>query len=434
MGNGLLVGTIIRPWHVFAARPAEDRFPSCRPANRSPLRSRLPVFAPQLEIPVRTMAGLTIAKRLLWLPRIALFVLMLYVFLGAIELLGISISIFGAEAANRLFVGLENPFAGLAVGILATALLQSSSATTSIVVIAVGSGAMPLGVAVPIIMGANIGTSVTNTLVSLGHVTNDAAFRRAFAGATVHDIFNLMTVAILFPLEMATGFLRRSAQWLVDMMFGGNQLADGAATFKSPIKTAVKHFAKGIRSVFEDGLGIEDNWLGAALVILALAMIVVSLIVITKNMRLLMANRIEVWLNRVLKRSGLLGLFIGVVITMTVQSSSITTSLLVPMFGAGVLQLEAGFPIMLGANIGTTITALLAAMVAGPMGLVIATVHLLFNIVGTAIFFPFKSMRGIPIGISRKLADLAVRNRVWVAVYIVGVFFVIPLIGVLLWR
>lgn len=380
------------------------------------------------------MADSIIAERILWLSRMVLFVLMLYVFLGAIELLGMSISIFGAEAANQLFVGLENPFAGLAVGILATALLQSSSATTSIVVIAVGSGAMQLGVAVPIIMGANIGTSVTNTLVSLGHVTNDAAFRRAFAGATVHDIFNLITVAILFPLEMATGFLRRSATYLVDMMLGGHQLASNADTFNSPVKTVVKHFAKAIRSIFEEGLGIEGKWLGAVLILLALAMIVVSLIAITKNMRLLMANRIEVWLNRVLKRSGLLGLIIGAIITITVQSSSITTSLLVPMFGAGVLQLEAGFPVMLGANIGTTITALLAAMVAGPMGLVIATVHLLFNVVGTAIFFPFRSMRGIPIGISLKLADLAVHNRVWVAVYIVSVFFVIPLIGVLLWR
>ena len=394
-----------------------------------------PPFLPHnLKSPIRIMADLNGAKRLLWIPRMALFVLMLYVFLGAIELLGVSISIFGAEAANQLFVGLENPFAGLAVGILATALIQSSSATTSIVVIAVGSGAMQLGVAVPIIMGANIGTSVTNTLVSLGHVTNDAAFRRAFAGATLHDIFNLMTVAILFPLEMATGFLRRSATYLVDMMLGGHQLADNADTFKSPIKTAVKHLAKVIRSVFEEGLGIEGKWLGAVLILLALAMIVVSLVAITKNMRLLMANRIEVWLNRVLKRSGLLGLIIGTIITMSVQSSSITTSLLVPMFGAGVLHLEAGFPIMLGANIGTTITALLAATVAGPMGLVIATVHLLFNVAGTAIFFPFRSMRAIPIGISLKLADLAVQNRVWVAVYIIGVFFAIPLIGVLLWR
>ena len=104
------------------------------------------------------------------------------------------------------------------------------------------------------------------------------------------------------------------------------------------------------------------------------------------------------------------------------------------MFGAGVLQLEAGFPIMLGANIGTTITAILAALVIGPAALTIAVVHLLFNLPGTAIFFPFKSTRRIPIMASEKLADLAVHNRVWVAVYVLGVFFLLPVIGIFLWR
>ena len=147
-----------------------------------------------------------------------------------------------------------------------------------------------------------------------------------------------------------------------------------------------------------------------------------------------MADRIEQWLNRVLSRSGLLGLAIGAVITAAVQSSSITTSLLVPMFGAGVLTLEAGFPIMLGANIGTTITALLASTVTGPAGLTIAVVHLLFNVSGTLIFFPVKSVRRIPIRLSEKLADLAVRNWIWIVVYVVGVFIVVPLAGILIWR
>jgi len=151
-------------------------------------------------------------------------------------------------------------------------------------------------------------------------------------------------------------------------------------------------------------------------------------------MRLLMADQIESWLNRVLRRSGLLGLVIGTVITALVQSSSITTSLLIPMFGAGVLALEAGFPIMVGANIGTTITSLLAAIVAGPVGLTIALVHLLFNALGTLIFFPFKPLRRLPIILAEKLADLAIENRIWVLVYIIGVFFVAPILGILIWN
>ena len=171
------------------------------------------------------------------------------------------------------------------------------------------------------------------------------------------------------------------------------------------------------------------------LIVTALAMILLALIAITKNMRRLMADKIEEWINRVLKKSGLLGLAIGAGTTALVQSSSITTSLLIPMFGAGVLALEAGFPIMIGANIGTTVTALLAATVAiGPAGLTIALVHLLFNLAGTLIFFPFRPMRQIPIKLAEKLADLTVKNRVWVLVYILGTFVLAPVLGIFIWR
>jgi len=371
-----------------------------------------------------------------WLARLILFVVMLYVFLAAIELLGMSIKTFGKETAQGLFEGLSNPFAGLAVGILATVLWQSSSVTTSTVVAMVGTGAavgageLPLDYAVPIVMGANVGTSITNTLVALGHLRQDAVFRRAFAGATVHDIFNLLTVAILFPLELATGFLRQSAAWLVRVL----PLEGPGAEFHSPVKAAVKWLARSIESVFHHGLGIGGKPLAAILFVVALGMLIAALLAISKNMRLMMADRIEQWLNRVLRRSGLLGLAIGTGTTALVQSSSITTSLLVPLFGAGVLTLEAGFPIMLGANIGTTITALLAAAVTGEAGLTIALVHLLFNVCGTLIFFPVKTMRRIPIALAEKLANQAVRNRAWVLVYIVGVFFVIPIVGILIWK
>jgi sodium-dependent phosphate cotransporter len=293
----------------------------------------------------------------------------------------------------------------------------------------VGTGELTLSCAVPIVMGANVGTSITNTIVSLGHLREGAAFRRAFAGATVHDFFNLLTVLILFPLELATGVLRSTAEWLVGVLpFRGTE-------FHSPVKDAVKWFAKRVQALFQDGIGIaEGKWLAAVLAVVALVMLFGALIAITKNMRLLMADRIEQWLNRVLRRSGLLGLAIGAVITAVVQSSSITTSLLVPMFGAGVLSLEAGFPIMLGANIGTTITALLAASVTNPHGLAIAVVHLLFNLAGTLLFLPFERMRRIPIALAEKLAEVAVRNRVWVVVYIFGAFVVAPLVGILIWK
>lgn len=377
------------------------------------------------------MARLIDTWRIPWLVRLVFLMLMVYAFLAAIELFKNAIGMIGQGAADGLFGGLENPFAGLAVGILVTALMQSSSVTTSMVVALVGSGELELQYAVPIVMGANIGTSITCALVSLGHVTRSAEFRRAFAGATVHDVFNLLSVTLLLPLELATGYLRHGAQWLVRAL----PLEAVGGEFHSPVKTAVEWLAERIQSCVQRPLGLgEGKLLAALLAVLAAAIIVAALMVITKNMRLLMADRIEQWLNRVLSRSGLLGLAIGAVITAAVQSSSITTSLLVPMFGAGVLKLEAGFPIMLGANIGTTVTALLASTVTGPAGLTIAVVHLLFNVSGTLAFFPVKAVRRVPIRLSQKLADLAVRNWVWIVVYLVGVFILVPLGGILIWR
>jgi sodium-dependent phosphate cotransporter len=362
--------------------------------------------------------------------RLSLVVLMLYLFLVAIKLLGAAARIAGSDTAEGLFAGLENPFAGLSVGILATVLVQSSSVTSSTIVAMVGAGQLDVRYAVPMVMGANIGTSITNTMVALGHVTRTAEFRRAFAGATVHDVFNVLTVAILFPFELATGSLRRSAQWLV----GALPLHGVGGEFHSPINRVVKWLAGLVEGRLHHGLGIQGGWLAAVLAIVALAIIVFALLVITKNMKLLIADQVEEWLNRVLGQRGFLGLGIGIVVTVLVQSSSITTSLLVPMFGAGVLTLEAGFPITLGANIGTTITAIIAATVSGPTGLTIALVHLLFNVAGTALFLPTPFMRRIPIKLARKLAEAATGNRGWVVAYVVGVFVLIPLLGILIWK
>ena len=90
------------------------------------------------------------------------------------------------------------------IGIVATVLVQSSSTSTSIVVAMVGSGILDVNQAIPIIMGANIGTSVTNTIVSLGFVGNPECYERGFAGATVHDLFNYLSVITLLPIEMVT--------------------------------------------------------------------------------------------------------------------------------------------------------------------------------------------------------------------------------------
>ncbi len=356
--------------------------------------------------------------------RVILVFLLLAAFLVAIQCMGGSIKLMGKETSEALFQGVKNPFAALAVGILSTVLVQSSSTTTSMIVALVGSGEIPVEDAVPMIMGANIGTTITNTLVSIGHVRQSAHFRRAFAAATVHDFFNLMCVALLLPLELMTGFLSKTAIFMTDYLFG-----IGGGNFDSPVKVGVKAAYKSILHGLES-VGLEGTPLALTVLAIGISTTFVCLVFITKNMRALIVGPLEQALNRSLGRSGLIGIVVGVAVTVAVQSSSITTSLLVPLCAAGILSLENAFPIMLGANIGTTVTALLASAAADTSaGLTIALVHALFNLLGTLIFYPIQRVRHIPIRMARGLAIAASRNPIYVLIYVVGVFILMPLAG-----
>ena len=142
---------------------------------------------------------------------------LLYLFLLSISLMGAAFKGFGKGFAENLIQTTSNPFVGLFIGILATSLVQSSSTTTSITVGLVAAGGLDVTRAIPIIIGANIGTSVTNTLVSVGHISRPEEFKRAFSAATVHDFFNLIAVVIIFPIQLATNFLGRAAAFLADL-------------------------------------------------------------------------------------------------------------------------------------------------------------------------------------------------------------------------
>jgi sodium-dependent phosphate cotransporter len=299
--------------------------------------------------------------------------------------------------------------------------------TTSLTVAAVGSGALPLPIAVFTILGCNVGTTITNTLVAMTHMRQDAEFKRAFAGATMHDFFNLMALMVFIPLELATGILRSSAEALSQYFYGSD--AGASAGFESPIKTAVKPVVNLLEGFFHDDLGFSSQTTGIILLVVALGFVAFSLIWITRTMRVLIASRLEQSLNRVLNERGLLAILIGLLVTVSVQSSSITTSLMIPLFGAGILKLENGFPVTLGANIGTTITALLAALSSNQAGLTIAFVHLIFNVSATLLIYPIPSIRNIPIRLAKGLAERSAKNKLFGIGYVVGVFVFLPLLG-----
>jgi solute carrier family 34 (sodium-dependent phosphate cotransporter) len=354
---------------------------------------------------------------------------LLYVFLIGVSLLENGIGALSPDLQDDLFASVSNPLAGLFVGVLATVLAQSSSVTTATIVGLVGGGLIGVDQAVPMIMGANIGTTVTNTLASLGSIRRPQQFRHAFAAATVHDFFNVLSVAILLPLELLTGVLSESAEFVSERLAGSR-----GATYESPLRQIVKEPAALVADIWDNVA--SGSVLGALLILTGLGLIFFALALITKNMRRLVAARVERSLNVMLSRgAGVPAIILGVVITVSVQSSTITTSVLVPMAAAGVISLRNVYPVSLGANVGTTITALLASLASNrPEALTVALVHTFFNVAGILIFYPIPFMREIPIRLAERMADQAVAHRSRVVAYVLGMFLIIPALGVILLR
>ena len=362
--------------------------------------------------------------------RAALVVALIYIFLVGVSSLEAGIKIMGADTQERLFSAVSNPIAGLCVGILGTVLVQSSSASTSVIVGLVASNALGVDQAVPMIMGANIGTTVTNTLVSLGHVRQSAEFKRAFAAATVHDFFNVLAVSILLPIELIFRPISGTAKWVSELLVGSS-----GTEWKSPVKKWVKEPVGWLKDLW-DQLGASGNVKGALMVATGLAIVLVALVLVTKNMKALVAARIERSLNAILgKAGGFVALVVGILVTIAVQSSSITTSILIPLSAAGVLTLRNAYPVTLGANVGTTITALLAALAASsPDSLTVALTHTTFNVVGILLLYVLPFAREVPVLAANRMADIAVRRRVLAVCYVVFLFIVAPLLGVAILR
>ncbi|CAJ1968343.1 unnamed protein product [Cylindrotheca closterium] len=403
----------------------------------------------------------------------------LYFFLVGLDLLGNGAKVMGGCAAGALFGDDMNPIAGLMVGIVATVLLQSSSTTTSIVVSLVGADSVTVKQGIFMIMGANIGTSVTNTIVAMGHLGDGDQLERAFAGATVHDMFNFLSVAILLPVEAATGYLFYLTEALVK-----NFKAQDGEKWEGPVKKLVSPLASRIIIVnkkvagdiasgkkvcddyypnngtlacddYNDPLTCSSGLLscdskadtpycpaffdpeatesvdrtsGVCAFIIGLILLFICLFALVKILQRLMMGASTRVLYKATNINGYLAILIGAGITILVQSSSITTSVLTPLVGVGALRLEQMLPLTLGANIGTTVTGLLAALLGNKNGMQVALAHLFFNITGIAIWYPVPFMRNIPLNAARALGRSTRLFRGFPIIYIAVAFIAMPLI------
>ena len=481
---------------------------------------------------------------------------LIWCFLIMLSLMGNGFKLLGMKDSSRMFDIVDNPISALMIGILVTVLVQSSSTSTSIIIGLVGADELSVSNAIPMIMGANIGTSVTNTIVSLGSYTNKENYQRAFAGATVHDLFNFLTVLVLLPIQWASNFLG-----IITWEFAKDQVpCEGdCKKWEGPIKKIVKPTVSKILQIdkkvskyiyqgycngycdydctnddqvlltqqlcnnnnyndcdelpfykqswesdnllkckrFPQFMNVENNGLsndvsieyfyecpsdldcsnsltwnstvsnltngvydvcnndwvskpcdkpllkggllydwemsdhgaGVLSVSFSIFSLCVCIYLLIKLLNYLLRGRARKWLVKAIAFNKYFSIIIGALVTILVQSSSITTSTLVPLCAINVITLEQMFPLTLGANIGTTITGLLAASVAvsNPAeALQVALAHLLFNIIGIIIWFPHPRMRNIPLKGAEKLGEYCSINKAFPFIYTGTVFFAIP--------
>ncbi|MEL6130592.1 MAG: Na/Pi symporter [Cyanobacteria bacterium J06633_23] len=350
--------------------------------------------------------------------------LAIYGLFASIDLLNIGFqSILGPQAEGLLTLA-SNPWLGLVLGILATALVQSSSIVTALLVALVAAG-LPIATAIPMVMGANLGTTITNTLVSLGYIGNDDDFERGFAAATIHDCFNLIALFLFFPLELLLHPLQKLSQWL---------LAQSAAISFAPVDfvSPVDWLTQPPRRLIIYGVnslsGPWDSLLLFGTSVGGLMISVTTLGWLLKRWLDTPAKEAIYWVTG--HGSSLGGLATGAGVTALLQSSSMTTSLMVPLAGAGLVTLTDIYPFVLGANIGTCITALLATLaVKSPVAFQLALVHLSYNLLAVTIIYGVPPLRVVPLTMAQQLAATARRYRIVAVAYVIGLFFMVPFLA-----
>ncbi len=342
----------------------------------------------------------------------------LVLFVFALDLMVSSLQHIGKSAAETIIQATSNPFTALFIGLLITAMIQSSSTTTALVVALVASGSITIESAIPIIMGANVGTTITSTIVSLGFINKKKEFRRAASAGTYDGFFNILIVVILFPLEYYYGFLSGISQWIATYFFHPASAVPVANSFSQ------KWYIFG--PVVEWLVNIIPS--GFLLATFSFILLFTSILVFRKLISgLLLASSPERF-SRFFFKNAWKSFFWGTITTAAIRSSTITTSVVVPIVAQRIVSLRKAAPFILGANIGTTITAFIAAFfnvnTAGAISIAIS--HFLFNLIGVLIFYPIPLLRKIPIEMANWLGKLTLKYRLAVFVYILMIFFFIP--------
>jgi solute carrier family 34 (sodium-dependent phosphate cotransporter) len=337
-------------------------------------------------------------------------------FLFSLDLMVSSLRHLGGDTARSVIEATENPFTALFVGLLVTALIQSSSTTTALTVAMVASGAISFQSAIPVIMGANVGTTITSTIISLGFINKKKEFKRAVAAGTYHCFFNLLTLFVLFPLEFYYGFLSSLSAWIGAAIF---------PTFETSAATT-PGVAWSLFGPITDFL-VKSISNGAVLTVFSFILLVISILIFRKLISDLLKAQSPEAFSKFFFAGELKSFFWGLVTTAAIRSSTITTSLVVPVVAKKVVKMRMAAPFIMGANMGTTVTAFIAAMLnSNNSAINIAVAHFLFNFIGVLLFFPIPALKELPIRLSVALGKLTLRYRIAGFLFILLTFFIIP--------
>ncbi|KAL4175844.1 hypothetical protein KRP22_000803 [Phytophthora ramorum] len=373
----------------------------------------------------------------------------LYLFMVAVKFIESGFTVALGCDAKGAFTIADNPLAGLVLGLVTTALLHSSSTITSITVALVATQGLTIRQGVFIVMGANVGTCVTCIVVAFGQIKVRSRFQRAMETATVHTMYNVWSVLIMFPLEVLAHPLER-----LSVLMSNAKTSTGS--FTSPVDALVKPFANlliqvdtqailditsGARECTDDvsllsggafeGTSLTDGQIGAIVVVIGFLILAFSLIWFIQMLAKVFLGPTKVLVSRMLAFNGYVNIVAGAVITFAVQSSTVVTCTLTPMAGLGVFTLEQVYPLIVGANLGTCGTALLASLVVGDrQAVAVALAHLWFNVFGIVLFYPIHFMRRPILGWARSVAYFSASWAVVGVLFILLTYLVLP--GVLL--
>ena len=373
--------------------------------------------------------------------------LSIYLFIASLEGVKSGFKLIFAEWQTSILSMVTSntaPMTGLALGMLSTALVQSSSAVVAATMVSmsgmVASG-LPLEAAiqfgVPMVLGANIGTTVTNTIVAFGvqRGMTMKEFKDTIPGVIVDDVYEALTITIFFILELSTGVISRTVIRLGNFYTKVLKMEDFFAAFDKTIIDIIieEPLIKPTKALAVGFLG--DRFGGVLLFLVWFVIIIVTMGMITNGLEKIIEME---WEDKVKAafENPYRGFATGFGITFLVGSSSIGSSLVIPFLATKVVDLKKAYPYLVGCNMATTVdlSQIYGYVAGGVVGMILGSAHVLLNIMALTIWL-ISPLRFVPVKIAEWLGDRIAQNKnaaYALLAWVVVVFFVIPILVIYL--